>query len=417
METIVIEIKYSNFNFTGAAYKSIKSAAKIASAQITKSIKSESPLYKIFSGKHANNQTKSCAPYAQEINKNFSDLIVIGMGGAVLNPETVTSLLAQNNSSTQLHFLNNTDPFFLQNLLSRISLENCAILAISNSGQTLETIALVGVMISEFENATIADIGKHFYFITNLQSGILKNVASKIGATLIEHTEKISGRYSGLTNVTTLVAQIAGIDVREYLAGAQLILNDFLEYQEESQAALSAAALYSTGKPITVNIGYLQRFDVFLEWYSQIIAESLGKDNKGITPIKGLGPNDQHSMLQLYLDGPKDKVFSLFYTRNDNTAYKSCNLKELNYIAGKNLQNINRANFEATLHALIKTGAPTRSIILHELSVKNVGSLVMHSMLETIILGHIMQLNPFNQPGVEFIKKESMRIIQTDSKY
>ena len=153
------------------------------------------------------------------------------------------------------------------------------------------------------------------------------------------------------------------------------------------------------------------------QWYSQIIAESLGKDNKGITPIKGLGPNDQHSMLQLYLDGPKDKVFSLFYTRNDNTAYKSCNLKELNYIAGKNLQNINRANFEATLHALIKTGAPTRSIILHELSVKNVGSLVMHSMLETIILGHIMQLNPFNQPGVEFIKKESMRIIQTDSKY
>ena len=410
----MIEIKYSNFDFTSAAYKSAKSAAKIAAAQITESIESESPLYKIFSGKHASEQAESCAPYAKEINRDFSDLIVIGMGGAVLNPETVTSLLAQNNNSTQLHFLNNTDPFFLQNLLSKISLKNCAVLAISNSGQTLETISLVGVMISEFEKASISDIGKHFYFITNLQAGILKNVAGKIGATLIKHTEKISGRYSGLTNVTTLVAQIAGIDVKEYLAGAQLVLDDFRKYQDDSQTALSAAALYSTGKPITVNIGYLQQFGIFLEWYSQIIAESLGKDGKGITPIKGLGPNDQHSMLQLYLDGPQDKIYSLFYTHNDGTAYRSCELEELNYIAGKNLQNINSANFEATLHALTGTGAPTRSIILQELSAQNVGSLVMHSMLEVIILGYMMQLNPFDQPGIELIKKESMRIVQTN---
>ena len=407
-----IEIKYSNFNFTNAAYQSAKNSTYVASNKIIKAIKSKELLYQIFSIQHALEQAKLVAPYAQEINQTFTDLIVIGMGGAVLNPETLISLSSPKTSKTKLHFLNNTDPIFLENLLSQIELKNCAILAISNSGQTLETISLVGVMIAEFTKTQITNIGKHFYFITNLQSGSLKNVASKIGATLIEHTANISGRYSGLTNVTTLPAQVAGIDVQEYISGANSVLEDFYNNKSESQPALSAAAIYSIQKPISVNLGYSQQFSVFLEWYSQIIAESLGKNGNGITPIKGLGPNDQHSMLQLYLEGPRDKLYSLFYTKNNITTLTTSNLQELGYIANKNLDDINRANFEATLSALNKIGSPTRSIILNKLSARTAGALVMQSMLEVIILGHMMQLNPFNQPGVELIKTESTRIIQ-----
>jgi len=407
-----IEIKYSNFDFTNAAYQSAKNAAHTASDEIMTAINSEEPLYKIFSIQDSLKQAKLVEPYAQEINQNFTDLIVIGMGGAVLNPETLISLAANKTNNTKIHFLNNTDPIFLENLLSRIELKNCAILAISNSGQTLETISLVGVMIAEFTKAESANIGKHFYFITNLKSGSLKNVANKIGATLIEHTANISGRYSGLTNVTTLPAQIAAIDVQAYILGANSVLEDFYDNKSESQAALSAAAIHSIQKPIAVNLGYLQQFNVFLEWYSQIIAESLGKGGNGITPIKGLGPNDQHSMLQLYLEGPRDKSYSLFYTKNNYTSLATADLPELGYIANKNLDDINRANFEATLSALKKIGAPTRSIVLDELSASTIGALVMHSMLEVIILGHMMQLNPFNQPGVELIKTESTRIIQ-----
>lgn len=407
-----IEIKYSNFNFSNSAYQSANNAAHTASDKIIAAINSNEPLYKIFSTQHALEQAKLVAPYAQQINENFTDLIVIGMGGAVLNPETLISLATPKANKTKIHFLNNTDPVFLGNLLSRIKLKNCAILAISNSGQTLETISLVGVMIAEFTKAEGANIGKHFYFITNLQSGSLKNVANKIGATLIEHTANISGRYSGLTNVTTFPAQVAGIDVQAYISGANSVLEDFYKNKSESQAALSAAAIHSIQKPITVNLGYLQQFNVFLEWYSQIIAESLGKDGNGITPIKGLGPNDQHSMLQLYLEGPRDKSYSLFYTKNNHTTLTTANFQELGYIANKNLDDINRANFEATLSALKKIGAPTRSIVLDELSASTIGALVMHSMLEVIILGHMMQLNPFNQPGVELIKTESTRIIQ-----
>ncbi|MDP4832441.1 MAG: hypothetical protein NWP91_01655 [Rickettsiaceae bacterium] len=407
-----IEIKYSNFDFTNSAYEAAKNAAHIASDEIISAIQSKDPLYKIFSIQYSLEQAKLVESYAQEINENFTDLIVIGMGGAVLNPETLISLCSTKTNTIKIHFLSNTDPIFLGNLLSRIELKNCAILAISNSGQTLETISLVGVIIAEFIKKEITPIGKHFYFITNLHSGSLKNVANKIDATLIEHTANISGRYSGLTNVTTLPAQIAGINVQEYIAGANSVLEDFYNNKSTSQAALSASAIYSMQKPISVSLGYLQQFNVFLEWYSQIIAESLGKDGKGITPIKGLGPNDQHSMLQLYLEGPQDKLYSLFCTKNNHTILSTANFQELGYIANKNLDDINRANFDATLSALNKIGAPTRSIILNALSARTIGELVMHSMLEVIILGHMMQLNPFNQPGVELIKTESTRIIQ-----
>ncbi|MDG1436852.1 MAG: hypothetical protein P8P83_03615 [Rickettsiaceae bacterium] len=407
-----IEIKYSNFDFSKDSFISAQNIAEDASNKIIDEINSKNPLYKIFSNKHALDQARESEHHAKHIKENFSDLIVIGMGGSALNPETLTTLITPKKSTTRIHFLNNTDPFFLQDLVSKIELASCAVLAISNSGQTLETTSLVGVMISQFEQAGISNLGKHFYFVTNLNSGNLKNVATKIGATLIEHTPNISGRYSGLTNVSSLVAQVANIDIQEYLAGAELALQEFFSKKQESQPTIAAAAIYSAEKPITVNIGYLQKLNVFLEWYSQIIAESLGKNGAGITPIRGLGPNDQHSILQLYLDGPKDKIYSLFYTKNDHPIIKTSPLEEFDYIANKNLHDINKANFDATLCALNTTGAPTRSIILNDFSAKNIGSLVMHSMLEVVILGHMMKINPFNQPGVELIKTESTRLVQ-----
>lgn len=404
-------IEIQNFNFPDIDFK-INSALQASVDEVLQSIKKKKPAYQIFSIQHAKEQVKALEAHAQAIKSKFSDLIVIGMGGAILNPRLLVSFLGNESKSIKIHFIDNTDPFFLQNLLSKVHLQNSAVLAISNSGNTLETVSLVGVMIAEFEKAAIQNLGKHFYFITNTQSGILKNIANSIEATLLAHTADISGRYSGLTNVSTLVAQIADIDVDAYLLGASLVLDDFLERKAESQVALSASAIYSSRKPIAVSIGYLQNFAVFLEWYSQIIAESLGKDGHGITPLKGLGPNDQHSMLQLYLDGPRDKIYSLFYTKDNNSPLKVSNAEEFEYMSGKKLHDINSANFEATLKSLISTGAPTRSVVLQDFSAKSIGGLVMHSMLEVIILGHMMQLNPFNQPGVEKIKQESNRIIR-----
>ncbi len=406
-----IEIKYSNIDLDSTDYTSAKNNALEASEKIRDLIHSEDPAYKIFSNKHALEQANISSSYAKQIRNNFSDLIVIAMGGASLNPATLISLCSKKNEKTKIHFLNNTDPLFLENLLSKIELKNTAILAISNSGQTLETISLVGVMINQYKKENIPNFGKYFYFITNLESGSLKNIANQIDATLIEHTKSVSGRYSGLTNVSTLAAQVAGINVEEYLSGADLALQDFYSNKLDNIATLSAAAIYSTNLPIMVNIGYLQKFDIFLEWYSQIIAESLGKDGKGITPIRGLGPNDQHSMFQLYLNGPVDKFYSLFYAKNVKSDLVTYGFEGVNYTAKKQLSDINAANFEATFRALNKIKAPVRRILLEDFSAKTIGCFAVQSMLEIIILGRIMQINPFNQPGVEFIKTESRRII------
>ena len=408
---IGINIEYSNCPSIDSN-ESINPLYKLAISKVAASIKNRLPYYKIFDIQHAKSQAEACLHHAAEINKKFSDLIVIGMGGASLNPRTLVTLYGKAISPTRLHFLDNTDPFFLKQLLSKISLQNTAILAISNSGETLETNSLVGVLIAEFHKIGLKEIGDRFYFITNTQSGTLKDIANKIGATVIAHTANISGRYSGLTNVTTFAAQIAGINVDEYLDGANLVLEDFLSKEEKSSAAISACTLFTINKPIIVNIGYLQQFSVFCEWYSQIIAESLGKDGKGVTPIRGLGPNDQHSMLQLYLDGPQDKFYSLFYAPCDCDEYKTPKMTELGFIADKTLKNINDASYQAALGALNGRGLPTKAVILSNLSAKSVGALVAHSMLEIILLGEMMQINPFNQPSVQLIKEKSSCIIQ-----
>lgn len=405
-------LEYNNFDFNSPEFRKSEKMASNAVGIIINSIKNSSAYYNIFSIDLSRAIANSCRNYANEIKDNFSDIIVIGMGGAVLNPQALVNLCRYNQSHINIHFLHNTDPFDLQNLLKKISLKNCAVLAISNSGDTLETNSLVGVMISEYKKAGIKDLGKNFYFITNLKSGVLQGVAKKINAKLIGHQEQISGRYSGLSNVTSFIAQIAGIDVSAFLDGAESVIDNFIKEAAHSAPALSAAAIHGTGLELMVNIGYLQCFSVFLEWYSQIIAESIGKSGGGITPIRGLGPNDQHSMMQLYLDGRMDKLYSLFYIDNLPKDLRTSDINELGYISNKPLSDINTANFEATKLALIKKGLPVRTIILKDLSAKSIGQLMAHSMLEIITLCNIYKVNPFDQPGVELIKKNSRILVQ-----
>ncbi|CAN0602475.1 unnamed protein product, partial [Ectocarpus sp. 12 AP-2014] len=206
--------------------------------------------------------------------------------------------------------------------------------------------------------------------------------------------------------------QIAGIDIKAFFFVFASVIDNFIKEGAKSSPARSAASIHGTGLDMMVNIGYLQSFSVYLEWYSQIIAESIGKNGGGITPIRGLGPNDQHSMMQLYLDGKKDKLYSLFYVNDLPKDFSTSDLNELGYMSNKALSDINTANFEATKLALIKNGLPVRTIILEDLSANSIGQLTAHSMLEIITLCNMFKINPFDQPGVELIKKESRILVQ-----
>lgn len=384
---------------------------------VVSSINSDNPYYRIFKKQESYDALQDCAKLAKKIKDNFSDIIVISMGGAALNPQMLISFLGQNKNSPKIHFLNNTDPIFFADLMSIIDVKNSAFIAISNSGNTLETNSLVGCVIREYEQNNITDLDNRSFFITNLKNGTLKDIANEIGGTLIAHQEGISGRYCGLSSVSLLIGLIADIDMLSYLSGANKVIDDFCTNLAESKPLLSASSIYYSNKTILVNIGYLQRFLPFLEWYSQIIAESLGKDGKGYTPLKGLGPNDQHSMLQLYLDGPKDKYFTFFYineikqTPQQYKTSKFGNLTKLEYLANRQLSEINKANFDATISALNLKELPIRSIILKDLSAQSLGAIICHSMFEIITISHLMQINPFDQPGVEMIKKYSKMLV------
>ncbi len=375
-------------------------------------VNSESDYFKIFSDKLVRKQLTEFDSHADYIKKTYKHLVVIAMGGSVLNPESLITLNSKrNNSDVKVHFLHNTDPIYFEELFAGLDLKETALLATSNSGQTLETNALVAASIAKFQQHNITDFNKRLFFITKKNEGILHDVGAEISATIIEHMQDISGRYSSLTNVCTMAAMVAGVDVDSYLDGAKLAIEDFKTQKNSSVSAVAAQNIFNSNHQLMINIGYLQQFSGYMEWYSQIISESLGKEGRGITPVRGLGPNDQHSMLQLYLEGPRDKFYSLFYVENIEHDIVTADIKSFGNMADKSLEYINKANFEATCKALSKQGLPVRKIMMQDLSAKSIGYLTACSMLEVILIGYLMEINPFNQPGVELIKVESRKLM------
>ena len=263
----MINIEYKNFDFNSSNHQDAVIKAKKCSSQVRELIKRNAPKYNIFCTDSARAQILLFEKFVIEIKKNYSDLIVIGMGGSVLNPKTLINLCQNNKpSKLKIHFLDNTDPIYLQQLLINIELKTCAVVATSNSGQTIETNSLIGVMISLFQHHNIYDIGKRCYFLTNPNDGMLSRIGAEINANVIDHAENISGRFSGLTNVSTFIANLADVDVDKYINGAQKKLTQFMNDDSDSSIS-SAVAVYGAQKPIMINLGYLQQFRSYLEWY------------------------------------------------------------------------------------------------------------------------------------------------------
>ena len=358
---------------------------------------SDTPFYKVL---YPYSKSKWVDPYievAKEIRENFTDLVIISMGGASLNPQAMLHLIGTRNSSTKVHFLNNTDPVFFNDLKNCLNLNKTAFLVVSNSGETLETIILLKAVLNEYNKAGIESYKTNFYFITNDNDNKLYRIATELKATIFTHEIQISGRYAGFTNVCTLVGLVVGLNMEEYLNGANEVINNFWQDIENSLPVKSALKAIAFNKPILVNLGYFQQSGSFLEWYSQIIAESLGKNCKGFTPVRGLCPNDHHSVMQLYLDGPPDKLITLFHV-------KEIGDKILNDEPFTPLQHLNNLCFDAALNAFEIKKIPVKTLILGDLSEKSVGALMAHCMIEVIILGLMLEVNPFDQPGVELIK-------------
>ena len=348
-----------------------------------------------------------------------SDVIFLGTGGSSLGGQTLAQLsgyavpgVGALRDPPRIHFMDNLDPQSYGALLQRLPLKTSRFVAVSKSGGTGETLMQTIAALDAVKAAKL-DPHQHFFGITEPgKPGKGNGLRAMLGAhkiEMMEHDTGVGGRFSVLTNVGLLPAAVCGLDIGAIRAGAGDALAPVLggKPPAEVPAAVGAAlaASLASHKTISVMMAYADRLALFTKWYVQLWAESLGKDGKGTTPIGALGPVDQHSQLQLYMAGPRDKLFTVI---TGTPAGKGPRMTaELSKLAGepdftgKTIGDLVAAQGRATAETLAKNGCPVRTIHLPQLDERHLGELLMHFMLETIVAAHLLGVDPFDQPAVE----------------
>jgi glucose-6-phosphate isomerase len=344
----------------------------------------------------------------------FEHVVVMGSGGSSLSGKTLVALKDQGFGPVpgrpKLWFLDNVDPATFTTLLERLPLARTGFIAISKSGGTPETIAAFLTLTAALE----AKLGKtalatNVLAITESADNPLRRQATSMGCTILEHDPKVGGRYSALSLVGMLPAMIAGLDCAAVREGAASVLdpvlaaNDVAGIAPAMGAALSVGLAREKGINITVLMPYVDRLNTFGSWYRQIWAESIGKQGVGTTPAIALGTVDQHSQVQLYLDGPADKLFTFLI---QDTAGQGATLlpgddKALDYLTGHTMGDLLQAEADATATATVQAKRPTRVIRVAEVDERTIGALMMHFILETIFAAHLWKIDAFDQPAVE----------------
>jgi glucose-6-phosphate isomerase len=354
--------------------------------------------------------------------RGLEHVIVLGTGGSSLGGRTVTALADGGLGSAGrlagrplLWFIENVDPWGFEKIVESVDARNAGLIIISKSGGTAETLSQAIALLPRFEKAVGRDkLRQRCTVITEPNDNPLLRLAQRYGLPLIDHDPNVGGRYSVLSPTAMLPTLIAGLDAAKVRSGAQEALDASLDNEPgRSPAAIGAAlniALAETrGATQTVVMPYIDRLAPFGLWFRQLWAESLGKDGKGTTPIRAQGAVDQHSQLQLYLNGPADKLYTVIMgeARGVGPRYAREQLgdKALDWLAGRTLGDLLDVSQRATAETLARNGRPVRVIHVPSLDERSLGALMMHYMLETIIAADLLGIDPFDQPAVEEGKK------------
>ena len=328
--------------------------------------------------------------------KKFSNITLVGMGGSIMGSKSIYSFL-KNKIKKKFFFLDN----FENNKIKEIKKRSKLNLIISKSGNTLETIANSNVIL----NKNVKNI-----FITESNSSYLHSLAHKLKSDIVEHNNYIGGRYSVLSEVGMLPAMLMGLNVNKFRKFNELIKNiNFLNSLTNSVSNI--LSLIKKNKSNSIILNYDEKASDLFYWYQQLVAESLGKKSKGILPIISKMPQDNHSLMQFYLDGKKNNFYTFFFTQG--TISQNLNKKKLlkshDYLKGKNLQDILYNQYFATQSVFKKKKTPFRSFLIKKRDERSLGTLFTYFILETILLGKALNINPYDQPSVELIKKETKK--------
>ena len=330
--------------------------------------------------------------------KKYPNFRIIGMGGSILGAEAIYQFL-KHKIKKNFFFLNNLEKKF--NLLKKE--KDIVNLIISKSGNTLETISNSNIVIKN---------NKKNIIITENKKNYLNDLANNIKAEVVEHKNYIGGRYSVLSEVGMLPAELMGLKENNFKRLNHLIRNKKFVNQLIRNVS-STLELLKKGKYLSVILNYDHKSENLFKWYQQLISESLGKKSKGIFPIISTMPKDNHSLLQFFLDGPKKNFYTFFNVRekNSNKIIKNNLLESHYYLRNKNLQNITYSHMLATQNIFKIKKIPYRCFEILKRSEETMGEIFCFFILETILLGRALKVNPFDQPSVELIKKETKKIL------
>ena len=328
--------------------------------------------------------------------KNVGNVNLIGMGGSVLGAKAIYNFFEPKK---KFNFIDNfSNLSFKQEYKKKINL------IISKSGNTLETIS---------NSNTLIDKKDKNIFITENKKSYLMSLANKLKAEVIHHNNFIGGRYSVLSEVGMLPAELMGLKPKKFRRLNQLIQNK--KFINSLIQGVSSILTFNK-KKITNSIilNYDDRSNDLFSWYQQLVAESLGKKNKGILPIISIMPRDNHSLMQYYLDGVKNNFFTLFFVKEKNSKKINDKLifKSNSYLKNKSLNDISFSQFCATEEVFKKKKLPFRSFTINKRNEEVLGELFTFFILETILLGTAMKINPFDQPAVELIKIDTTKILK-----
>ena len=329
--------------------------------------------------------------------KKFKTINIVGMGGSALGAEAIYSFL-KFKIKKNFFFINNLE------LERKNGKKNQLNIFISKSGNTLETI-------NNFHNLSKKDKS---LFITENKNNYLRKIANKMKSEIFDHRDFIGGRYSVLSETGMLPAMLMGLNCKKFKRFNYLINNKNFEKKLISNVS-TIMHLYKNKKTNSIILNYDEASQDLFFWYQQLVAESLGKKGRGILPVISLVPKDNHSLMQLYLDGTKNNFFTFFMVEDIKT--QRINTKDLldshYFLKNKKTLDILKAQFYATQSVFSKRKIPFRSFVIKKRNEQTLGELFTFFMLETMMLGRALNINPFDQPEVELIKKETKKILRS----
>ena len=368
---------------------------------------------------------------AEKIRKESDILVVIGIGGSYLGARAVIESLSNTFENMKLNEKrkyplvlfagNNLSPTYLDDLIEIIGDKDFSVNVISKSGTTTEPAIAFRVFREILENKYgIDEARSRIYVTTDKERGALKTLSDMEGYERFVVPDNVGGRFSVLSAVGLLPIAAAGVDIKKLMNGARIAQEKYadsnLKYNECYQYAVVRNILYKNDKNIEILVNYEPKMHYFIEWWKQLYGESEGKDRKGLFPAGVDYTTDLHSMGQYVQDGRRNLFETVINIKKPISNLKikidDDNLDGLNYLAGKDLDYVNKKAMEGTIEAHVSGGVPNIMITIDELNEENIGELIYFFELACGISGNILGVNPFNQPGVEEYKKNMFRLLE-----